>query len=258
VKFYQLKDFDDNEVSSTRLYQDIFPNELTELNDIKNYLTAVSCDFGDIDPSNDIVTEAPYLEGLLTLSHPEDGIPSTFESKTVIQDGEITNVNLLSKEVALKFPGGHQYYAGFYGHSTDNKVKGQVIEVTPSEGVFYDNTYQYGPQKISGSYLYYDSNSDNRFETIFVVDEYNNVLAVGFDYDGDGYLLPNKVNLVKKQIELTENSAEHKEDVYNILTYELDCPYGDLLRFNETHGGYRLEPTLSDSLFELWNQKSNN
>jgi len=249
---FVFKEFVDNEVNSTRLYQDIFPNELTELNDIENYLTAISCDFGDTDPSNDIITDAPYLEGLLTLSHPEDGISSVFESKTVIQDGEIINVNLLSNEVALKFTGGHQYYAGFYGHSADNNIKSQVIEVTPSGGVFYDNTYQYGPQKVSGSYLYYDSNNDNRFETIFVVDECNNVLAVGFDYDGDGYFLPNKVNLVKKQIELTENSAEHKEDIYNILTYELDSPYGDLLRFNESSNGYRLEPTLSDSLFELW------
>jgi len=249
---FVFKEFENNEVISTRLYQDIFPNELTELNNIESYLTAISCDNGDTDPSNDIITEAPYLEGLLTLSHPEDGIPSVFESKTIIQDGQILNVNLLSTEVALKFPGGHQYYTGFYGCSTDNNIKGQVIKVTPSEGVFYDNTYQFGPQKVIGSYLYYDSNNDNRFETIFIVDEYNNVLDVGFDYDGDGHFLPNKMNLVKKQVELTKNSAEHKEDIYNILTYALDNPYGDLLRFNETHSTYRLEPTLSDSMFELW------
>jgi hypothetical protein len=102
-------------------------------------------------------------------------------------------VNLLSTEVALKFLGGHQYYSGFFGQSTDSSIKGQVIEVTPSEGVFYDITYQFGPQKVSGSYLYYDSDNDNHFETIFVVVENNNVFDVGFDYDGDRYFVPNKM-----------------------------------------------------------------
>ncbi|KKM58443.1 hypothetical protein LCGC14_1549300, partial [marine sediment metagenome] len=56
---YTFRDFENDDAISTRYYDDIFPNYLSEVYNLDNNLVSVYNDQDDSDPSNDIVTQAP-------------------------------------------------------------------------------------------------------------------------------------------------------------------------------------------------------
>ena len=249
---FVFRDFENGMVNSTRIYDDIFPNELADIATLANYLETVSNDLEDSDPSNDVVTEAPVLEDLLSSSHARDGVPAIYDSVITIENGEYTSTNILSTERTVTIP-------------DLGEVTLDVIEVTPSDGVYFDTDTLFGPEKVDDSaYLYFDSNDDGSHETIFAVlsDE---VFAVAFDYDSDGILNPNKRQKVVKHIISGEASGWKRSDrlridpftgeVYMANAYHAEDYGGDeLIHFMDYkhYDGAFLQATFGDSLFPLW------
>ncbi|HDZ19183.1 hypothetical protein LCGC14_0586980 [marine sediment metagenome] len=226
-----------------RIYDDVFPNEISEKYNMDNYVRTIYNDNGDGDPSNDLILQVPALEDLLNLSHPTDNVPAIFDrSITINSPAVFDNILASSKVVSIS------------DSRTDEKKSTatlDIIEVIPSGGVFVDSNSQTatGQVKMPGKYWYYDSSNDGIFDSIFVVDEDNNIIGVGFDYDYNSYLEPNKKLFVNKHVIKTGKIDFRLDDsTYNALIKDSRVYLED----SKTYDGYYLEATFSDSLFDLW------
>ena len=51
---------------------------------------------------------------------------------------------------------------GIGSQGSEHDLTISVIEVKPNDGVYYDINTRFGPQKIEGSYYYFDENNDWR------------------------------------------------------------------------------------------------
>ncbi|MHA1491808.1 MAG: hypothetical protein ACTSRI_19415 [Promethearchaeota archaeon] len=239
-------DFEGDRVVSSRYYKDAFPNELSEVNDLNNYMNTISNDQGDDDSSNDMTTQAPNIQGLLSLSHPDDNVLAVFDHKTVFEGGEEISTNILATTETILMPGRH----GKSGMGAGLNFTIDVIKSTPKGGVFYDSNEGLTPEKREGSYLYFNSNDESEaYETIFVTDSNGKVIAVGFDYDHDSFFWPNKRILVEKHIYDSDNTTGSK-DFFNVLNFAPN----DLVNFNDTdsYNGKVLDITFADALFDVW------
>ncbi|KKN13700.1 hypothetical protein LCGC14_1003690 [marine sediment metagenome] len=240
---FTFRDYDNGEISSTRIYDDVFPNELSEKYNMDNYLKTIYNDNGDEDPSNDLVLQAPALEDLLNLSHPTDNVPAIFDRSIIINSPAVFD-NILATSKTVIIP----------DSMTDNTKSTailNIIEVTPSDGVFVDSNSRTAASQVKrpGSYWHYDSSNDGIFDSIYVVDEDNNIIGVGFDYDYDSYLEPNKKLFVNKHIIKTGKIDFGLDDsTYNSLIKDSRVYLAD----SDTYNGYFLDSTFSDSLFDLW------
>ncbi len=99
-----FRDFEQDEVTNSRFYKDIFPNELTEKYDLSNYLITASNDMGDHDPYNDVQLDVVDNSPLASLVHINDNVPAMFDSLREYYDGEITTENILSTLETLNVP----------------------------------------------------------------------------------------------------------------------------------------------------------
>ena len=119
---YTFRDFENDEVISTRYYDDTFPNEITEMYNLDNYLVPVYNDQNDEAPSNNIVVQAPALENLLTLSHERDGIPAIYDRKIIIEDGTLLVENILATEKVLSIPGAYNDVTGIDDYNLEYNI----------------------------------------------------------------------------------------------------------------------------------------
>jgi hypothetical protein len=241
---FMFRDFANNDVSSTRYYEDMFPNELSEVSSIDNYLVDATNDQNDEDPNNDVTLKAPVLEGLLALSHARDGVPALFDQALIAENEETSTVNILAVNKQISVP---NMYDQVTGLDNEQEINANVIEVIPKEGVDYDINNRFGPDKIDGKLLYFDDNNDGAFSTIFVTDMNDNVLGIGLDTNGDFYFESNKRQHVERHIIRSSEDGWFEEDAeyYTKL---------DLVNFQdkEKYEGYFLEPTFSDAYYDIW------
>ncbi|NVM55121.1 MAG: hypothetical protein HWN66_15555, partial [Candidatus Helarchaeota archaeon] len=253
---FTFRDFISNEeVNSTRYYDDIFPNELSEVNNLENYLAPATNDLDDEDPSNDLTVQAPVLESLLSLSHQRDGIPAVFDRKITNVDGDVEVENILTASKVLSIPGQINSETGIAGEITSNSITSEVIEVKPANGVYYNNKMKYGPTRLlGGSYYYFDGNGDGLFETIFISDSNGEIIGFGFDNDQDCYFIPGSVHLVEKHAianvtsEWTNDDCAHSPNMLKFIARDRKFRLGTY----KHEEGYYAEPVYGDSLFDTW------
>ena len=237
-----FRDFEGDEVVSSRFYKDIFPNELTEMYDLSQYYITAINDGGDSDPFNDMEAQVIELSPLLTLSHEADNIPAMFDLLRKYE-GTFTSENILSSLEDIIVPGTQFDLNDFTSFASD------VVKIIPREGVYYDNALQERPELYEGgSYFYIDGDGEgSTYETLFIADKDDNIIGVGFDYDYDHYFTPHKRIIVKNHIRdtfLSEDEGQHS--VKKLIQHEL------LGLYDEDFNGYSLDPTFSDALFDLW------
>jgi len=258
---FAFKDFEDNQVSSIRYYDDIFPNEITEKYDPDNYLTIAINDLNDYDSRNDIDIEVPALEQLIGLTHPYDGVPAIFDRRIIIENQDFEVENLLATKKVLSVPGSYNLESGISDYMTEQKILIDVIEIIPQDGVYYDNFEGYSPERLKEySYWYFDENNDGIYSTIFIVDSKGEVQGVGFDYDSDSHFQPNKLQPVEKHIIYNEPSGwqktyyDSKNNEFRMDYLVLDYINFDLIHYEESdkYEGWFAEPTFRDSLFDIW------
>jgi len=155
-----------------------------------------------------------------------------------------------------------------YRGNWHNSKKTVTIPVVPKEGVFYDNAVQerhyYGVPLIEGSYLYFDSDRDGAHETVFVLNAESKkngleeeVIGIGFDYDGDSCFVPNRRQAVRRHIVASSTYLEGDIKWFLDNGYYKEILDDPLIRFNNgfMHEGMFLELTFSDSLFDIWKMK---
>ncbi|KKM88489.1 hypothetical protein LCGC14_1258240, partial [marine sediment metagenome] len=123
-----------------------------------------------------------------------------------------------------------------------------IIQVIPEGGkVFVDSNPRRHPEevRINGEYWYYSSSQNGIFDTIFVVDEDKEVLAIGFDYDYNSFLEPNKKIFSEKHI-ISTGVAK------GIDFSNLKPSNGVFLRDYKQYDGNFLDHTFTDSLYDIW------
>ncbi|MHA2336157.1 MAG: hypothetical protein ACXACX_02590 [Candidatus Hodarchaeales archaeon] len=247
---FTFREFDNGEVNSTRMYQDEFPNELSEMYNLDNYLETVYNDNGDTDPTNDLVLQAPALESVLTLSHARDSVPAVFDSVITIESPAVIE-NILSTTKTISIPD-----VDTGGFKVSSPL--DVIEVVPSSGeVIYDSNPGHGPDEIAidGKYYYYSSSQTGKHDTIFVVDSGDNVVAIVLDYDYNAFAEPNKKMFVEKHIMGSDEVdwPSSQPDLINKIMSDPLIYLGDY----DSYDGMSLEPTFTDSLYDIWKMDIN-
>ncbi|MBO1225618.1 MAG: hypothetical protein JYX80_14440 [Candidatus Scalindua sediminis] len=233
-----FNDFVNGEVNSTRIYEDVFPNELSEKYNLNYYLETVTNDMGDEDPSNDIILQAPALESLLSLTHTTDNVPAIFDNRIQINSPAVVD-NILETTKVISIPD---------SRTGLDKITStlDIIEVIPDK-VIIDSNPRTNPSKVSidGKYWYYSSADNGIYDTIFVVGENDNVLAIGFEYDYNFLLEPNKKIISEKHLMSTE--VEGGNDLMQITKDSRIY-----LRDYERYDGIFFESTFTDSLYDIW------
>jgi len=248
---FTFRDLEGGKPLSTRVYEDKFPNEITEVNNINKYGISIENTQGDTDPLNDLIAEVPLLGSLLSRTHITDKVSEIFESSTIIEDGEVSTSNILAVNKSLTLEG--------------KSVIVNAIEVKPKAGVYYDNNMGLTPHTSEGGkYLYINSgNPNNVYDTILILDSQDSLIGVGFDYDNDKIFLPNKrvptlkKTIIKKQLSdygSVDASGSYSGKGYLRYLIELVSSGDDegLLYARDGGSKFTLEKTFSDSLFEFW------
>ncbi|KKM98030.1 hypothetical protein LCGC14_1162050, partial [marine sediment metagenome] len=235
-----FNDYEGEDVKSTRIYEDVFPNELSEKYNLDNYQKTIYNDNNDEDPSNDLVLQAPALESLLNFTHTTDAVPAIFDRRILINCPAVID-NILETPVSISIP----------DSKTDldrSTATLDVIEVIPDNGkVIIDSNPRKGPSEVSvsgGRYLHYSSAQDGNYDQVFVIDENGDVLAIAIDYDYNFLVEPNKKMLTEKHILAT-----------NIVEGDVGYLMSDsrvYLKDNKKHDGIFLDPTFTDSLYDIW------
>ncbi|KKK63646.1 hypothetical protein LCGC14_2992190, partial [marine sediment metagenome] len=197
---YMFRDFENDLPVSIRYYDDVFPNQLSEIYNMDNNLQTVTNENDDEDPTNDIIAQAPALENILGFTHPEDGVSAIYDRIIEInRDTPYTANNILTVEKEITIPGTYNDDSGIADYMGDKQITMEVIEVIPPDGAYYDNMEGYVPKKYVGfSYYYFDEDGDGQASVIFIVDISGNVRGIGIDYDGNAYFEPDKLLFVEK------------------------------------------------------------
>ena len=237
---FTFRDYENGEVSSVRIYEDTFANELSAKYNPNTYLKVITNDNGDEDPSNDLTLQAPALEDLLSFTHTTDNVPALFDSKTTITDSLVFE-NILTVQKTVSIPD---------SLSRSDKVSStlEVIQVIPDDGkVIIDSNPKTNPRKVDvgGEYWFYSSAQDGVFDTIFVVNREEKVLAIGFDYDYNSHFEPNKKIFSEKH--LISSTSSGLWDFSN-----LGPQNRVFLRDYNSYDGYFLDDVFSDSLYDVW------
>ncbi|MFX1480623.1 MAG: hypothetical protein ACFFCI_21240, partial [Promethearchaeota archaeon] len=175
---------------------------------------------------------------------------------SINENDEFTTENILAVNKSLSASGMHNLITGIGSQGSEHEFSVSVIEVKPNEGVYYDINARFGPQKIEGSYYYFDENNNGRYSTIFVADANDNIIGIGLDNDKNLIFRPNDRQFVEKHIIAGEALGWKR---FNYLTgeeYYVAERYikQKLVYFQDEnrYEGYFFEPTLSDSLFDVW------
>jgi len=230
-------DYMNGDVSSSRTYEDVFPNELADGFQLDKFTQQIT------DASGVSTVQAPDVSQLLAVSHSTDNVPVQFDSKTdiIAETHQFTISNALSSEEAISIPQGLGTEVALASINT--------IQVTPDDGVYYDNNPGDRSDKVvGGTYYYVDSDNDAAFDTIFIADGNGEILGVGFDYDFDGYFEPNKeesMGIHRLDHGISDESSILSQYKNDETIYYLDSNNGRM-------DGVFPEPVFSDSLFDLW------
>ncbi|GAI81569.1 unnamed protein product, partial [marine sediment metagenome] len=257
----------------TRVYKDLFEDETVDIGiDLSKTITNL-----ETGQQQDVPLD--FIPAVQTEEYDKwnDGsnVPSKFESLTIVnsETSSSENINLFEREINIVIPSRINPYDDYKkvvslktSSTSDMKLKITGVLITPADGKVYytsdkDSFKLNGGKaaKTSGHYLYYDSDENGFFETVYVLspvkgegdDAYYEVMAIGFNYDGKHDFIPYSKTETGSPI---ESLNEFKE----VLSHEFHQTEGNVFAFAKLGGCDRLFPPeerdgyeLKDNVFEI-------
>ncbi|KKN58657.1 hypothetical protein LCGC14_0549880, partial [marine sediment metagenome] len=206
-------DLEEGVVVETRHYTDKFVDDysLFIAEDEINSLSITNQDTGEQTQvkANNLMFNASQISWEVD-TWSNDNVPIKFESaQTISQNGEETFSNIHEKTKTIRISGRNSLFYDFLKESlpqqfptTDFIVKG--VFITPLDGVYYTSekdkffaSSTHKEAKTTGHYLYYDSDLNGFYETVFILapllsedDLVYDVIGIGYNYDGSHDFIP--------------------------------------------------------------------
>ncbi|KKN55254.1 hypothetical protein LCGC14_0584220, partial [marine sediment metagenome] len=227
--YYDLKE---GEILETRHYTNAFvdDNSLFNAEEDINTLSIIDQNTGqqiEVNANNLMFNTSQVAWNINTWG--SDNVPVKFESiKTISQDGEETFSNMQEETITIRIYGRYSPYYDIFKDSvpqifpqqfpsTEFVVTGPLI--TPSDGVYFtsekdaffdSSTHEDAKLKDAagngiGHYLYYDSDLNGFYETVFILypddddDGVYDVTGIGYNYDGSHDFVPYDTILATNQ-----------------------------------------------------------
>ncbi|KKM54907.1 hypothetical protein LCGC14_1553060, partial [marine sediment metagenome] len=273
---WYLNEAGDLVVAQWREYKDNFEDNFVDIfTEFETYTIT------DSDTGEEYESQIPHF-----LTSPEDftvpvwgadNAPKKFDSLIINTDGSQTITNVYEETIKINFV---DRYNLFYDYlktdlsdvNSDNTVfKVTGVFITPSDGKVYFTSdmlsfkwnkfwkaFGFTPAQIDGHYLFYDSNLDGSYETVFILaseadnnDGYR-VVSIGFNYDADYSFIPyESIGLSKRTRDIID-SPEDRQGLHireSNLIYPSDLPiFMDLMYPSDISG----DLTPRDHILEVW------
>ncbi|MHA2338680.1 MAG: hypothetical protein ACXACX_15335 [Candidatus Hodarchaeales archaeon] len=203
-------DLDKGEVVETRSYEDKFVDDKSLFiseEDIESY-SILNLENGQQIDATNVLINASHLDWS-TNTWGIDNIPNKYETVITTQGDSVSVSNLNEQTVIINID---NRYSLFYDYlqTISNEVKNEGtttfivtgVFITPSDGLVYftsekdafGETSNHDKAKTTGHYLYYDSDLDGFYETVYILapsrDNIYDVISIGFNYDGSHDFIP--------------------------------------------------------------------
>ncbi len=236
-------DYNANDFESIRLYEDIFPNELSDMYKMQNYATQA---FGT--ESAEVITTYS-LDSILSLRNGLDQVPGVYEKLTIRSGASVEASNYLEATLNVNLPGASLSELGFEGMSYS------VIKNTPPEGVYLASDGSMLKTKaVGGSYCYYDGNNDGTYEVIFT-SEGDNVMTMSFDYNRDLRVIPdNEIEVYNSYSDFDNNFKDPESwlDLSKLYSFDYVKHHKLIHTKKFDKEGTSTAPMSMDAFFEVW------
>jgi hypothetical protein len=259
----------------SRVYKDLFKDETIDLGiDLSQIIT-------NLETGQQKEVPLDFMPAVQTEESSydrwDDGsdVPSKYESLTIVnsETSSSENINLFEREIKIVIPSRINPYRDYKkvvsiktSSTSDMKLNITGVFITPADGKVYytsdkDSFKINGGKtaKTRGHYLYYDSDQNGFFETVYVLspvkgygdDAYYEVIAIGFNYDGKHDFIPYS----KTE---TGFSIESLNEFKDVLSREIHLTDNNVFTFAKLKGCDRLFPPeehdgyeLKDNVFEI-------
>jgi hypothetical protein len=269
-----INSWDNGTLIETRVYKDLFEDETIDLGiDLSQTITSL-----ETGQQQDVPLD--FIPAVQTEEYDKwnDGsnVPSKFESLTIVnsETSSSENINLFEREINIVIPSRINPYDDYKkvvslktSSTSDMKLNITGVFITPADGkVYYTSDKESFKRnggkaaKTNGHYLYYDSDENGFWETVYVLSPvkskgegaYYEVMAIGFNYDGKHDFIPYSRTVTGWPI---ENLNEFKD----VLSHEVHLTGGgNKFTFAKLGGCDRLFPEderdgyeLKDNVFEI-------
>ncbi|KKN36693.1 hypothetical protein LCGC14_0771070, partial [marine sediment metagenome] len=210
-----VTDWVEGEIEQTRVYQDLFDESIIAPSSSSFTIRNTENGQEESMPDNVRAMTTPEDEGW-DLETWEENIHQKFDAiTTIFNDGTITTGNVHEEDYTIVIPGRFNLYNDIYENNPDMAIKNSRFRVTgvlatPQDGFVYYTSdkelFKDGNAKTPGNYLYFDSDNNNFYETVYIlgepVTEYNersglsttvyHVKSIGYNYDGSHEFAPYK------------------------------------------------------------------
>ncbi|MFW9969076.1 MAG: hypothetical protein ACFFDF_02670 [Candidatus Odinarchaeota archaeon] len=209
-----VSEFEEGEITQVREYRDNFVDELSLFNS-EPYITSLSITHSDTEMQLNsslplfLITD-PTQINWTTETWSEDKIPLKFDTKITTTEGESEIENYCEETITIRITNRFSLYHDYLNEEPstngDTLFKVKSIFITPSDGMVYYTsdkeaykTNNHEGAKIMGHYLYYDSDSNGFWETVFILtpdddgDGVYDVFDIAYNYDGQHSFIPYEI-----------------------------------------------------------------
>ncbi len=271
-------DMEEGEIIETRYYADNFVDDRSLFiaeEDVETF-TIVDLDTRQQIDATNILINASQLEWS-TNTWGIDNVPIKFDTVTTVQGDTIDISHVNERTIYINID---NRYSLFYDHLQSNlnevrnggvttfKVTGVLL--TPLDGkVYYTSDKElfqesstHDEAKTTGHYLYYDSDSNGFWETVFVLtpdydgDNTYDVISIGYNYDGSHDFIPYAMVEMSTELFGTIHFTGQVDSIDYGVSWRLDpeTPLAiDSLYPKETSDGIGTK----DQIFEIYRLKPN-
>ncbi|MHA1985254.1 MAG: hypothetical protein ACW98D_01325 [Promethearchaeota archaeon] len=272
-----VTDWAEGNIEQTRIYQDLFENNEIDYGVLRSLsprtYTIKTNDHEESISSNSLSMTEPEVEGW-DLQTWEEDIHKKFDSVTTIHDnGRIEEKNLYADQYEIEIPARFNLYDDIYNNDPklaikDTRFTVTGILVTPRNRRVYHTSdkelFKSGQAMSPGSYLYYDSDDDNFYETVYILEnpvmEYNTqtgvskcvyrVKSIGYNYDGTHDFAPykrvNREILTETDFDQLASETPKKFGAFWVVNFR-NLRSNTLLFPNDPFDGYEAK----DHIFEV-------
>ena len=207
-------DFEEGEISQIREYSDNFVNDLSLFNSEPD-ITSLSITHTDTELQRNATLPLfaltdPTQINWTTETWGDDNIPLKFDTlTTIIDENNINTENHFEEAIRIRINSKYSLYHDYLEIGDSERYTLFDVEgifITPSDGmVFYTSdkrayySHNHENAKTRGHYLYYDSDSNGFYETIFILrpdedgDEIYDVICIAYNYDGKHEFVPYEI-----------------------------------------------------------------
>jgi hypothetical protein len=206
-----IHDWSEGEIVSTRAYSDEFKDSmvLSESTEkiITNLLTDQQINYNTIP---ELASANPSNTSWGVATWGQDKIPTKFDTKTTFIGGQETRENIYTQTVKIIIP---NRYSVYHDHlkadpnlrttQGDTNITITGVFITPPDGKVYytmdKDLFKLGLGKITGHYLYHDSDNNGFYETVYILQPSHTVengisvyrvVSIGYNDDGKHEFTP--------------------------------------------------------------------